>query len=218
MKKTVFTSDRLCALSDGVYAIVLTLLVLELKVPESAYLSETALEEVLYEQRLKFAAYLISFFAITKFWVDHHAVFNIIRKTDHGILGANFVHLLFLSLLPFSSSLVGGFASNHPAQFIFLAGLALCGLSQALILGYASRHEHLIAKEIPRQLQINQFRKILFIPTISAISAVFALFHHNAMFIFWLLAPAALVLMNRLMVNVVDPSDLPQASGGLSPE
>ncbi len=218
MKDAFFTSDRICALSDGVYAIVLTLLVLELKVPEASHLSERELEAFLYGQRLKFAAYLVSFFAITKFWVDHHAVFHFIRKTDAHILWANFIHLLFLSLLPFSSSLIGGFAGNHLAQFIFLVSLVLCGLSQAAILGYALRSEHLIPPELPWRLRINQLRKVLFIPGIAAISAAFSLIHYNAMFVLWMLAPVALVVMNRLLLTVAEPSSPSQTSNQTATE
>ncbi len=77
---TIYRPDRLCALTDGVYAIVLTLLVLELKAPELPGMTNPQLRDDLLRQGPNVAAYLISFVAVSFFWIQHHRVFASIRK------------------------------------------------------------------------------------------------------------------------------------------
>jgi uncharacterized membrane protein len=95
---------RLEAFSDGVLAIIITIMVLELKVPHSAELS--ALQPLL----PVFFSYVLSFIYIGIYWNNHHHMFHIVKRITGGVLWAN-LHLLFwLSLLPFATGWMG---ENH---------------------------------------------------------------------------------------------------------
>src|SRR3989304_6678514 len=98
---------RLEAFSDGVLAIVITIMVLELKVPHSAELSAlTPLLPV-------FFSYVLSFVYIGIYWNNHHHMMHVVKRVTGGVLWAN-LHLLFwLSLLPFVTGWMG---ENHFAQ------------------------------------------------------------------------------------------------------
>jgi len=91
---------RLEAFSDGVFAVAITLLALNLTV------AGPGLQHQLYEHRWSFAAYLISFFVIGIIWVNHHVLIKSIAVVDRTLLFLNLVLLLFVVLIPFSTATV----------------------------------------------------------------------------------------------------------------
>lgn len=123
---------RLEAFSDGVLAIIITIMVLELKVPHSGDLA--ALQPLL----PVFLSYVLSFIYIGIYWSNHHHMLHTVKHVSGGVLWAN-LHLLFwLSLLPFVTGWMG---ENHfaplPASFygfvLMMAGIAYSILSAAII-------------------------------------------------------------------------------------
>ena len=126
------TNDRINAFSDGVIAIIITIMVLELKVPHGTDLAAlSALLPV-------FLTYVLSFIVIGIYWNNHHHMFYLTDRVTGGILWAN-LHLLFwLSLMPFVTGWMG---ENHFAPLpsalygvvLMMAGVAYYILSQAII-------------------------------------------------------------------------------------
>jgi uncharacterized membrane protein len=110
---------RLEAFSDGVFAIVATLLVLELHVPEAT----DNLGLALLAQWPAYLAYLTSFATIGIIWVNHHALFERLRSVDRPLLFINLLLLLFVSLIPFPTALVGRYAmagaDSHVAAAVY---------------------------------------------------------------------------------------------------
>jgi uncharacterized membrane protein len=99
------TKGRLEAFSDGVLAIIITIMVLELRVPEGADLHVLAEHE--HPLYLKFACYLLSFMYVAIYWNNHHHLFHGVRRVNGRIMWAN-MHLLFwLSLVPFVTGWMG---------------------------------------------------------------------------------------------------------------
>lgn len=137
---------RLLSLSDGVVAIALTLLVLQLAVPTLQDLhghpdSAGTLATVLGKQGDQFVSYLISFYVIAQFWLAHHRVFRHITGHHEGLAWWNFVFLFTITIMPFSSNLLGDYASNPLAVDIFALNLLLASLStQAVIVFGRRRH------------------------------------------------------------------------------
>jgi uncharacterized membrane protein len=103
-------TGRVEAFSDGVFGIALTLLVLELKVPHrdaaGQALSSAELARALLRQWPSYLAYVTSFISILIMWVNHHAVFRLIRKTDAWLLFANGFLLLMVTVVPFPTAIV----------------------------------------------------------------------------------------------------------------
>jgi uncharacterized membrane protein len=121
------TKDRLVAFSDGVIAILITIMVLELKVPQSADLG--ALRPLV----PTVLAYVMSFVNIGIYWSNHHHMLHVTDRIDGGILWAN-LHLLFwLSLIPFTTAWMG---ENHFASLptaIYGADLLCCGIAYTIL-------------------------------------------------------------------------------------
>jgi len=102
---------RLEAFSDGVFAIAITLLVLELKVPAGS----ASLGRTLASEWPSFAAYLTSFATIGIMWLNHHRLFTLIRGVDHWLLVLNGLLLLGVSVVPFPTELVAQYL-GHPGE------------------------------------------------------------------------------------------------------
>lgn len=125
--------DRLKALSDGVFAIVLTLLVLELRVPELDTGSEGGLVSELARLSPKFVSYLMSFFVIGLYWIVHNRIVRHLTGYDRGILWLNLLFLLFVSLLPFFTSVSGEYPTLALAWQVYACNVFLVGLSATLL-------------------------------------------------------------------------------------
>ena len=100
--------ERLRTLADGVFAIVMTLLVLELGVPVAKGLSRnTELLHQLGEMWPEFLIYGLSFLILGIFWVIHHTIYAEVKRYDTTLVWLNILFLMFVSLIPFSTALVG---------------------------------------------------------------------------------------------------------------
>jgi uncharacterized membrane protein len=143
--------ERLLTLSDGVVAIALTLLVLQLKVPIATAANHTSslvLHKQLAAESPQFTSYLISFYVIGQFWLAHHRVFRDIRGHREGLAWWNFAFLLSITLMPFTANLLGDFPDNVLAIDIFAVNLLLASLTTQATYYYA-RQRGLVGKEDP---------------------------------------------------------------------
>ena len=124
-------TGRLEAFSDGVFAIAITLLVLELKVPDtSAATSPVALAKALLQQWPSYVGLVTSFFTILIMWVHHHAILRNVRRTDARLHFANGCLLLGVTFVPYPTSILARFletsagktaAAFYSGTFVFIA-------------------------------------------------------------------------------------------------
>jgi uncharacterized membrane protein len=141
--------ERLLALTDGVVAIALTLLVLQLQVPVSDALkanpdSASALWRALDPDGSELTSYLVSFLVIAQFWMVHHRVLRGMRGHSEGLAWRNFSFLLALTLMPFTSDLIGRYGTNPVAITLFGLNLVAISLSTQWIFLYAAHHNLLM--------------------------------------------------------------------------
>jgi uncharacterized membrane protein len=137
--------NRLLALTDGVVAIALTLLVLQLQVPVTHALKESpdsaaTLWHALDVDGAEITSYLVSFVVIAQFWLVHHRVLRGMRGHSEGLAWRNFGFLLTLTLMPFTSDLIGRYGSNPTAITLFGINLVAISLSTQWIFLYAAGH------------------------------------------------------------------------------
>lgn len=115
------TSSRLESFSDGVIAIILTIMVLELKVPA------TAEPRALAHAWPLLISYVLSFFYVSVYWINHHHLFHRVRHVDLPILWSNVALLFFLSLVPFSTEWVESTRLSSFPTAIYAGSLMVCG-------------------------------------------------------------------------------------------
>ena len=144
--------ERICTVTDGVYAIVITLLVLDLKVPEAPGLVEGQLLDALLIKARSFITYIISFVLIALFWFRNHEIFKALNRCNNFFISINFFHLLLLTLIPYTASLAGRYEEDQLAVLLFLINLWLCGLSIALLSQYIINKTEWHEKESAEQL------------------------------------------------------------------
>ena len=142
-------ADRLVTLSDGVVAIALTLLVLQITVPAASALgrhpdSPSALAAALDKGSDEWISYAISFYVIIQFWLTHHRAFRLIGKTQDGLAIWNFGFLFTITVMPFTSDLLGKDGNNPLAVVIFALNLLLANLAVHGMLQFARRHDLLV--------------------------------------------------------------------------
>ena len=147
-----YRTSRLEAFSDGVFAIAITLLVLELGVPDTA--ANDLLAAIL-DQWPSYLAYVTSFLTIGVFWLQHSAVTSALRAADATLYRVNLLVLLLASFLPFPTKLVGQFVDERAAERIAVVfyGLSLLALDLALtaFIRYAAEQRHLIKDHITEE-------------------------------------------------------------------
>ena len=132
--------DRLLALSDGVVAIALTLLVLQLAVPVIRDAdSPSSLAAALGGRGDRLTSYAISFYVIAQFWLLHHKVYRRIVGQREGLAWWNFAFLFTITVMPFTSDLLGEYSENPLAVVIFAGNLLLATLATQATAIYAKR-------------------------------------------------------------------------------
>lgn len=123
--------DRVNAFSDGVFAFAITLLVINLEVPES--LGDGTLWEALKSLDGDFQAYLISFAVVGSFWYGHHKVFSLLDRSDGRLILFNFLLLAVIVLMPFTTDLIGTYGDEATAAAVYAANLGIAALADGLI-------------------------------------------------------------------------------------
>jgi uncharacterized membrane protein len=137
-------TNRAEAFSDGVLAIAITLLILEISVPDT---QGSHLLRALGHQWPSYAAYVVSFLTIGIMWVNHHALFQRIKVVDRGLLYVNLLLLLAIAFVPFPTALLAQYvrspSGGHVAAVIYCASLLLVGLGFVALWTYLRNHPEL---------------------------------------------------------------------------
>lgn len=121
------TSTRLEAFSDGVIAIIVTIMVLELKVPHEASAA------ALLHMWPTFMGYALSFFLVAIYWVNHHQLFTRVETVNHSILWSNNLLLFCISLIPFATAFLGESTLGTFPVALYSGLLFVCGLAFMLL-------------------------------------------------------------------------------------
>ena len=164
--------DRLITLTDGVIAIALTLLVLDLTSIEVHGSSARELWDTLNQESSRFVAFFIAFWVIAQFWLLHHRVFRRITRHEDTLAMRNFWFLFGISLLPFTTILLGRTTENPLAVTLFSANLLLVSLTLAWLARTAERAGAAEPVSDERQLLMIRARRITTATLIVAIAGL----------------------------------------------
>lgn len=140
---------RLNAMSDGVFAIVMTLMALEVKVPKVA---DGELAHALVESWPEIATMLLSFVLLGIYWVGHNNVFQHVLKHDRVMLWLNILFLLAVTLVPYGTGMLIHHGGTQTAHAIYAGVLALGGVLLDLIWWYATYNKHLMCDAVTPEL------------------------------------------------------------------
>ncbi|AUB55209.1 MULTISPECIES: TMEM175 family protein [Methanobacterium] len=139
-------TNRLETLTDGLFAIAMTIMVVTIQIPIGPIHTADLFVQTTSEIIPKFAVYFLSFLLLAVFWVDHH-MFYLVKKINFTLLWINIFWLMFIALLPLSTSIIAQFPQHQLAQLIFDFNLLFIGLFFYLIWRYSVANE-LISKKV----------------------------------------------------------------------
>lgn len=164
-------NSRLLALSDGVFAISLTLLVLDIRVPAGV----AALSDALVDLWPKLLSYVISFAVIGIFWMAHHRAFRDLVGHDTTLLWLNTLFLLCIGFLPFPVSLLGEYGNERLAVVVYALAMMVTSLSLIALSLYARAHPRLYAGGRLPVGQRGALARACVVPAVMTLSIVIAL-------------------------------------------
>jgi uncharacterized membrane protein len=138
--------ERLSFFSDAVFAIAITLLVIEVRPPELHGATEAALREALLELIPKYIGFVVSFAVIGRFWLGHHRLFGMLARTDDRMIVANLMMLLGIAFMPFPTAVFSEYAGSQTAALLYAGWLLVVGLFNRRLITVALR-DHLLADD-----------------------------------------------------------------------
>lgn len=187
---------RLINFSDAVIAIAITLLVLEIRLPETTRGLEPAVitGEILMLWP-KYLGYLVSFWVIGLYWLAHHRIFGLIRRYDRRLLTLNLFFLFTVAFMPFPTAVLFDYAGIFIVVFLYAGTLTLTGLSLVAIWLYATNEHRLVDPQLDAQAVGIQTRRLLVGPAIFFLSILVASFDANLAMYVWLLQIPAYFLV-----------------------
>lgn len=155
-------TQRIEAFSDGVLAIIVTLLILEVHLPEVEKGAPTqAMVDAFVAVAPKFASFAVSFFTVAIYWVNHHHFFDRVTHTDWKLLWANNLLLFFLTVVPFMTAVLGDHLEQPLAAAAYALDLGLAAAAFSLMGWYVFFRGRLVDERIPEPDRRVEFRRSL---------------------------------------------------------
>jgi uncharacterized membrane protein len=201
-------SGRLEAFSDGVFAIAITLLVLDLAVPARNQVRPGGLGSALAHQWPSYFAYLVSFLVIGIIWVNHHTMFSKVNRVDRPVLFANLALLLVVSALPFPTRLLAEYltasSDAHTAAAIYSGTMLAMGCAYSVLWIAVTRDVGLLREHLDPVVSRAALRRfglgnVVYLATVglSFLSAIATLSLHAALALYYCFDQLATPHANR---------------------
>ena len=166
--------NRLEFLVDGVFAIVFTLLIIEIHLPEFEphHITNQELWYALVELTPLFVSYFASFTMLAMFWMSHHALLSLIKNTiDRKFILINFAYLCTIAFVPFSSSVIGTHPDNELSYILYGTNIFLTGIFNLALLKYAHYSDEIDTSSVTPRL----YKQALFRFTITPLLSLFGI-------------------------------------------
>ncbi len=169
------SAERLAALSDGIFAVAMTLLVLDLRVPPAeTFADERALAGALLELAPHLLIYLMSFITLGIFWVGQQTQINHLARSSRGLTWTHLVFLFFVTIMPFSTRLLAEHSAARTALLFYWGNLVLLGA--ALYVSWScATGVRLVKADVPEHVAAAICRRILVFQGLYAFGALLSL-------------------------------------------
>ncbi|MFC1480122.1 TMEM175 family protein [Candidatus Omnitrophota bacterium] len=191
--------NRIEALSDGIFAIAMTILVLSF---ETIFRQPMEMDEKYIINTLAglwpdFIHYVQSFVILGVFWYQHHRQFHYIKRVNAELVFFNIIGLMFIALIPFSTVLVSDYGNTRPAALVFELNLLIAGLVFFMHWLYASHKHRLLDDDLGNEIIRFYAKRNLVIPAVSLCGIVLSLFSPRIGTILYFSVPFILFLWRR---------------------
>lgn len=192
-------TERLVAFSDGVFAIAITLLILEIRLPELPSInSEAALQNALWSLMPKFLAYVFSFLMIGQYWQLHQHMFNYIKGADRRLILTNLYFLLFICFVPFPTIVLSEHGDLQTATIFYALSLSISRLIATWMWVHATNRHRLVDQTLPSVVIKFYLLRSLNAPVIFLLSIPLSFFSIELTYWSWGLIWLVSLLLNWL--------------------
>ncbi|NLG97686.1 MAG: DUF1211 domain-containing protein [Chloroflexi bacterium] len=186
--------ERIAAFSDGVFAIAITLLILDIRLPASDTVrSDGELLQDLTSIWPDYRAYIISFLVIGSFWIAHHRKFRKMRRYDDRLMVLNMLFLMVIAFIPFPTIVISE-EGNLTSTIFYSLTIILAGLLSLAMTWYSTGSSRLMEIQHPHTRRHEILRGFV-VPAIFLLSIAIAVVDHEIAKISWLLVVPALLLI-----------------------
>jgi uncharacterized membrane protein len=210
--KKEFQLERLILFSDAVFAIAITLLVIEIKIPEihEKPVTDNAVLHNLAELIPKFVGFIVSFLLIGQYWIVHHRMFSFVINFTDRLIWLNILFLFAIALMPFST----GFYSEYVLRGVvtpiifYTANIALLGIANFLMWRYLSNQRNNLTENLTPALAKYFSLRALTVPTIFVIFSFVYLYYPTVAFFIPMLIPFIMrLIFNPMKKKIINPSN-----------
>lgn len=214
--KKEFQLERLILFSDAVFAIAITLLVIEIKIPEIHLSPGDPMKEEVILQKLaelipKFIGFLVSFLLIGQYWIVHHRMFSFVINFSDRLIWLNLLFLFAIALMPFSTGFYSEYVLNGvvtPVIF-YTANITLLGLANFIMWRYLSNQKNNLTENLTPQLAKYFSLRALTVPTIFIIFSFVYLYAPTVAFFI----PMTIPFIMRFLFNPMKKKIIAQKTG-----
>jgi uncharacterized membrane protein len=166
-----FSVEKLLMFSDAVFAIAITILAIDIRVPLiEEQLISSQLNNAIIGLAPKFISFILSFFIVGSYWISYHRTMYLIKRYDRGLISLNLLFLMFIILVPFPNDLIGKYPTQQMAVIIYAIILFSTGISMCLIWLHASLKYRLIDETLNSKFILILTLRLLFSPSIFLLS------------------------------------------------
>lgn len=193
------STRRIEQFSDGVFSIVITLLVLSLRVPQiEGEANVYDILNALFQLLPKFLGFTMSFFFVAVFWVAHHQYFHSLNLSTKSLLWLNNLFLFFITFIPFPTALLGEYPQNAAAVVFFGASFLVTSLSFAILRWYGWVKSSVTSEDISQESVKNVMRLSFLPPFFYFLGILFALLRTEVAIAIFFITPVILLLPLKL--------------------
>lgn len=201
--KKEFQIERMILFTDAVFAIAITLLVIEIKAPEIHHnFTQKQIQEQIASLIPKFIGFIVSFFVIAIYWRSHHRLFSFLKDYDDKLIWLNFLFLFTIILMPFSSAYYSENTGYKLPFYFYCCNVAATGLVNYFMLNYIIKHKERIAEGFQenKTRQLARWRTLM-VPAIFSFGIILTMFLPKEINILSRLTPMliwpAMVILNK---------------------
>ena len=192
------SKSRIETLTDGVFAIVMTILVLEIAVPQLSH-SEAAIE--LPKQLLKLwpmiLSYGTSFIILGFFWIAHDYQFHYIKRANRTFLWITIFYLMFIAFVPFSTSLIGEYGDQQISVIIYGINISIVGFWEFIRWQYATKDHRLVDSNLDPTFLTIMSKRFLLGPTIYLIAVAISFVSTQVSLVLFIATPLYFLISAR---------------------
>lgn len=175
-KKREFQLERMILFSDAVFAIAITLLVIELKLPHMEDVTNQALRDGLIQIIPNIYSFFLSFMIIGIYWIAHHQMFYYVINYNRKMIWLNLFLLFFIALMPFSSNVFGVYGGYNTAFYLYVFNITMVALFNYLLYNYISKPGSNLSFGLENRRLVLYYKvRALVVPICFGIGVIFSL-------------------------------------------